>query len=70
MATKTGLTVPQRFSSLLYNFVPSDFCTYEFNGRTPGRSMYNVTKSAGAASIVGAAYKRHNTVYNTLDICR
>ena len=33
MATKTGLTVPQRFSSLLYNFVPSDFCTYEFNGR-------------------------------------
>ena len=33
MATKTGLTVPQRFSSLLYNFVLSDFCTYEFNGR-------------------------------------
>ena len=34
MAKNVGITMPHEFSSLLYNFVPSDFCTCVFNGRT------------------------------------
>ena len=33
MAEKTGVTMHHSFSPLVYNFVPSEFCTYQNLGR-------------------------------------
>ena len=38
---KTDITMPHRFLSLLYNFVPSDFCTLKFHGRSACSYNYN-----------------------------